>query len=403
MDFTQEITELKTMLNAAIASKASAETVNQIQRQLDALDSKMAERVGGGGYVVNGLKKTLQEDTRLNDWLQLKSGSFHFNLDQRMVPSLGIKGTDSVDTSYANVITSADVTAQTTGVLTINRIPGITAEARQRLQLRDLLYSRPTTQQVIDFVKVNAAMTIGSPQTEASDKAQNSVTFTSQSEKIRTLATWIPASRQVLDDMDELFAFLTTSLPYFVNLDEEIEMLTGDGTGQHLHGLIPQATAFGSVGLSASAGWNRIDVVGRVVEQIMNAKEIAPTFIVLNPTDFWNIRLTKDSYGRYVMGDPQMPVNVQVGAAVKNAGNLFGLIPVPTTSIAAGSFLVGNGDPTAVEIRDRMEMQVEIATQHADFFAKNLVAIRAEKRVALVVKRPGSFITGSWTTSPVGQ
>ena len=47
-----------------------------------------------------------------------------------------------------------------------------------------------------------------------------------------------------------------------------------------------------------------------------------------------------------------------------------------------------------------MEMQVEVSTEHQDFFTKNLVAVRAEKRLALVVKRPNSFVTGSFTTSP---
>jgi hypothetical protein len=45
-------------------------------------------------------------------------------------------------------------------------------------------------------------------------------------------------------------------------------------------------------------------------------------------------------------------------------------------------------------------MQVEISTQHADFFVLNQVAIRAEKRLALVVKRPASFIRGTFTQSP---
>ena len=43
-----------------------------------------------------------------------------------------------------------------------------------------------------------------------------------------------------------------------------------------------------------------------------------------------------------------------------------------------------------------MELTVEVSTEHMDFFVKNLVAIRAEKRLALVVKRPGSYITGSF-------
>ncbi len=41
-------------------------------------------------------------------------------------------------------------------------------------------------------------------------------------------------------------------------------------------------------------------------------------------------------------------------------------------------------------------MQVEVSTEHQDFFVKNLVAIRAEKRLALVVKRPGSYVAGSF-------
>jgi hypothetical protein len=48
-----------------------------------------------------------------------------------------------------------------------------------------------------------------------------------------------------------------------------------------------------------------------------------------------------------------------------------------------------------------MEIKVEISTEHASFFTQNLIAVRAEKRLCLVVKRPGSFLTGSWITSPV--
>ena len=42
----------------------------------------------------------------------------------------------------------------------------------------------------------------------------------------------------------------------------------------------------------------------------------------------------------------------------------------------------------------------KISTEHADFFTKNLVAVRAEKRLALITRRPGSYVTGSFTTSP---
>jgi HK97 family phage major capsid protein len=254
-----------------------------------------------------------------------------------------------------------------------------------------VLYSRPTTAAVIDFVKVSTPMSIASPVAEGSVKPQNAVAFTAASEKVRTIATWIPATRQVLDDFTELRAYIDGALRYAVDKDEEIELLSGDGTGEHLHGLIPQATAFSTSLLTASAGYQRLDLIATAIGQIASAAETDPTFVVLNTTDWWKLRLTKDSQGRYILGDPQ-------GGATNP--QIWGLNLVPSNSIAAGTFLVGSGSPAAAEIRDRMDTVVEVSTEHSDYFVRNMVAIRCEKRVALIVKRPASFITGTFTTSP---
>jgi hypothetical protein len=47
-----------------------------------------------------------------------------------------------------------------------------------------------------------------------------------------------------------------------------------------------------------------------------------------------------------------------------------------------------------------MAMELAISTEHSTYFTENKIAVRAEKRVALVVYRPASFIFGSFTTSP---
>src|SRR5205814_4716799 len=95
----------------------------------------------------------------------------------------------------------------TSGVLAIERTPGIVTETRHKLMIRDALTARPTAMQVIDFVRVNSPLVRDSMQTESLDKLENAVTFTTSSERVRTLATHIPASRQVLDDMTELQGF----------------------------------------------------------------------------------------------------------------------------------------------------------------------------------------------------
>ncbi len=388
----QQLAELKEQLaghfdNAAKEQKSlgavlekTQTKITALQAQADAIDVKLAERKAAE-VPQPGVLEVLQANDSVNRLMKDRGGRAVVTLEGKHVRELmGRKTT----------ITSSAVGVATTGVLQIDRIAGITAEARQVLTVRDLLYARPTTMQVVDFVKVNAPMAIASPQVEASAKAENAVTFTSVSEKVRTIATWIPASKQILDDFTELMGFINSTLPYYVNLAEEIQLLSGDNTGENLHGLITQAAAFNTGLLSASKGWNKIDIVGRAVQQITGAKELDPTFIVLHPNDWWEMRLTKDGFGRYILGDPQTNARP----------SLFGLDVVYTTSIANGTFLIGSGNPVASEIRDRMEMQIEFSTEHQDFFTKNLVAVRGEKRVVLVVKRPNSYITGSFTTSP---
>ena len=370
-------------------TKELADKIDAVQKQADAIDQKLADRTVAA-HAEKSLGETLNENEDLKRFMRDKSGNFVLHFDGKQQSQIERK----------TAVTEAAVGFSTTGVMPIERIMGITPEARQELTIADMFRRTPTTMAIIDFVKVNAAPKIASPQTEGSDKGENAVTFTSVSEKVQTVATWIPASKQILEDMAEMLAFLTTMLPYYVNLEEEREMLFGAGTTD-LHGLYTQATAFDTTLTSASKGWNRIDLIGRVIQQITTAKEIAPTFVALTPADLWEMILTKDSYGRYILGDPQNFKSIlQNGGVIKNAPSVFGLDLIGTTVMTSGNFLVGSGNPVAAEIRDRLGITVEIATQHASYFTANLLAIRAEKRLAMICRRPASFIKGTFTSSP---
>jgi HK97 family phage major capsid protein len=361
-----------------------AEDMRDLRRQVDSIDRQVTGPHGGGSGGRRGLKQLLEEN---DDFQRLVR-------DRRGRAVLTLSGDDVTNAliERKTTITSMGVGWQTTGVLQIERVPGITVEPRPKLKIRDVLPATPTVLQVVDFVKVTTPPGIGSPAPENSPKAENAVAFTSYSERIKTLATWIPATKQILDDFGELAGYIEGALPYYVNLAEEQGLLLGDGVGEDLHGLVPQSTAFNpSLLPPASSGWSRIDVIGRAIEQLNLASELDPDWVVMNPKDWWALRLTKDAYGRYILGDPQ-----QLGDP-----NIFGLKVIWTPNMSPGQFLVGSSSIVASEIRDRMSMQVEISTEHSDFFVRNLVAIRAEKRLALIVKRNGSFITGTLNSSPI--
>jgi len=284
---------------------------------------------------------------------------------------------------FRTTITSAGVSVQP------ERMPGITPEARRQLRLQNLLTRIPTRSNLVEWLSVSGHDKTASPVAEGADKPEAALSFEKREEKVRTIATWIPASKQILEDFVGLEAFLRSSLMYALEEEFEDQILLGDGQGENLNGLLTQATAF-NTGLLGT-NWTKIDVLGRAIQQLAMADESAPDFVVMNPADYWSIRLTKDAEGRYILGSPQGPP----------LQYLFDrLAVVQSTSMAAGQFLLGSSNPNTVQLRMKQEATIEISTEHADYFTRNLVAIRAELRAALVVMRPGAFVKGSLTSSP---
>jgi HK97 family phage major capsid protein len=74
---------------------------------------------------------------------------------------------------------------------------------------------------------------------------------------------------------------------------------------------------------------------------------------------------------------------------------LFGLPVVETTRMAIDKFLVGDFQRAAT-LYDRWTPRVEVSTEHADFFTRNLVAILAEQRLALAVKQAAAVTYGDF-------
>jgi len=358
----------------------------ETQKQLDALDEKIqTKNLNETAEVplIDFLKKEtdLERVVRANG-----AGRAQFVLKgHHAAMALGMKTTLTSD----NV---GSTPRQLTGVLQIERDTGITAEARRVLRMRDLLASRPTQAQVIDFVSVASALSDAAIQSpEGSAKSENALTFTSASRKVVTVATWLPCTRQILADWGELEGFIRTGLAYYVAKETDDLLVNGNGAGETIRGLLVDATSFNTALLPAAAqGWTLIDILGWAAAQIAIADEVPPTFALLDPQDLWEVRMTKDSQGRYILGDPWSSGPPQ----------LFGMLLVGSNVIAQGTFLIGSGNAACAEVRSRMEIEIAVGEQHSTYFTSNLVAIRAEERLCLVTKRGGSFITGSTTTSP---
>lgn len=87
--------------------------------------------------------------------------------------------------------------------------------------------------------------------------------------------------------------------------------------------------------------------------------------------------------------------NVAIGAGTQ----VWRQPVVETPAIAQGTFLTG-AFGLGAQVYDRQQANVRIAEQHSDFFVRNAVAVLAEQRIALAVKRPESFVVGTFSDAP---
>ena len=288
-------------------------------------------------------------------------------------------------------ITSANTTVGTgrspaTSLVPSQRLPGIITPYERELRVRDFIGSARTTAGNVEYPRETGFTNNAAPVPENTKKPESDLTFDLSSAPVRTIAHTFKISRQMLDDVPALAAYVGMRGTYGLKLEEERQLLKGDGTGQNILGLLPQATAFAPT--RAAQDETPIDRLLQAISQAEDS-EIPVNAIVLHSRDWRKIIGTKDNEGRYLA--PQSPFGLQ-------APLLWNLPVVATNAMTAGTFLTGAFGEGA-QIFDRLEVEVMISTENADDFEKNMATIRVEERLAFAVYRPQAFVTGALTAA----
>lgn len=392
LDDTLELKGLISQLNERdneiklFAEKASNE-IKEHGKVLD--DTKGAlELLSKGGIEINArlleVEQKLARRFSANDPVDLKSIGEQFT-EHEGFTDLVAKGRGIARMNLKAVTSITSATTGTGGVgaaIQPTRVPGIIAGPDRPFTIRDLIMPGRTGSNAIEFVQESGFQNMAAPVAETAMKPQSDLSFELKTTTVKTLAHWFLASKQVLADVPLLQSYINGRAIYGLKYVEEAQLLAGDGTGQNLLGLIPQATAFEET--LRKAGDTKIDILRRAILQVRVA-EYRASGIALNPVDWADIELQKDEQGRYIW------VNVVEGGQPR----MWKLPVVDSTAVPEGEFLVGAFD-IAAQVFDREDAAVEVSTEDGDNFRKNMVTIRAEERVGLAVYRPESFVHGSF-------
>ncbi len=353
-------------MSTSVKEKADEALVkmNELQATVDTLAQKMARGVQGGETrEAKSFGEQFVENEGVKAWLA--SGASSGKADMRVKATL-----TSATTAAAGSVGDA---------VAVTRLPGILPLPQRRLTVRDLLSQGRMDGNALEYVKETGFVNGAAPVAEGATKPSSDLQFDLVTTSAKVIAHWMKASRQILDDVSQLRSIIDQRLLFGLAYVEEAQLLNGDGTGQNLNGIIPQATAYSAPFTPTSA--TAIDAMRLAMLQAALAQYPA-TGVVLHPTDWARMELTKDADGRYIIGNPQGSI----------APTIWGLPVVATQAIAADKFLVG-AFKLGAQVFDRWDARVEVGYVNDDFI-KNLVTILSEERLALAVYRPESFIYG---------
>ncbi|QHJ84017.1 MAG: hypothetical protein [Bacteriophage sp.] len=373
-------------------------SIELIQKQLEEARKEVKESQ-------DALRAELEKTGKLNTEHSVTLGKMEgriFDLEKQLAESGGLDNPDTKNNSEAQEVAKAlmsgyngqtskapidlkkAITSDTTSagsLVTPQYVPGIITPGQRRFMIRDLLASGTTGSNTIEYMRENLFTNAAAPVAETVLKPESTLTFSAETATVRTIAHWLTASRQIMDDAAMLQSYIGNRLMYGLKLVEENQMLNGDGTGQNLEGINVVATPY-DTDLNADVA-NLADQIAMGIYQV-SLSEYPASGIVLNTLDWFRMCLLKDTNGNYILGGPQAFAS-QV---------LWGLPVVATTAQAKGTFTLGAFD-LASQVWDRQQASVEITPYNADNFVKNMLTILVEERLALAHYRPAALVTGT--------
>lgn len=296
-----------------------------------------------------------------------------------------------IEVTKSDMASMKEMKVTSAGIVAPNYDPVIQPGIRQELRIRDLLTTVPVTGQQYTFFKENLHTRGAAPVAEGGLKPTSNVTFTTQTDRVKKIAVWMPVTDEALDDVPQLMAYLQELLRYDLKLEEERQILKGDGTGENLNGLMTQATIYDAA--LTKAGDTAIDLVRRAIYQVRKQSMLSADGIVMTELDWMNIELQKDGENRYLFANLQGLVTPV----------LWGRPVVTSDSVdegdadTGGEFLVANFARSSV-LFDRMSFLFKMGLIN-DQFIKNERALLVEERLGLGVRRREGLVKGRFAAA----
>ena len=218
---------------------------------------------------------------------------------------------------------------------------------------------------------------------EGAEKPETTFKVDAKTGQVKTIATWTKVSEQLFADKSQLINILDNNLTHAVDVTVQNQLISGDGTGDKLSG-ISKAGNFTDYATGSGTATNTVDLLRNVAFKMRGAN-IDNLTIVLNWSDWSALLGLKSTTNEYLINGILDPVKQTI----------YGIPVVLSSAMTAGKFAMGNFKMGGI-VFDKTAMALEI-DRTGDDFTKNLITIRAERRLGFAVVQPKAICYGALT------
>jgi len=300
-----------------------------------------------------------------------------------------VKGSGQRSNAFEIPNVSLRTTLDTTGITSINKLGGVPGMLDQQpLRIANIIASGSTNATTIRYIQEDSFTNSAAAIAEGANKGESALALSEVDAAVRKVATYLKITDEMLSDHEQMKSFVDNRLAYMVQAKVDYYLLNGTGSNNQIKGILN----FSGISTQAVGGDYVQDALFKAITKVRATTGfIEPDAVVIHPSDYQNLRLSKDSNGQYLAGGPFTGA-YGVGGIVSTNAPIWGLPAIVTTSISQGTALVGSFGMGAQWFQ-KLGLTVETTNTDGDDFVKNLVTVRAEIRLALACYKPKAFCT----------
>jgi HK97 family phage major capsid protein len=224
----------------------------------------------------------------------------------------------------------------------------------------------------------------------AAEKPESEFQWDLETRTVRDIAHTVTLHKNLMNDLPLLQSYLPTRLRDGIYRETSRQILKGVDGSQEIIGLETAGShaEFDVAGFQAAvinngktvANANFIDILGYAKTQL-RLNNYVGTLILMNPEDFYSFMFSVNDEGTYHMNNP---VWLYVAGIIQQSNY-----------VDQGDFYVIDRNRSNF-LLNRQGINVDFSYENKDNFVKNLVTIRAERRMVQVTERPNGIVLGDF-------